>query len=111
MLDDDSEEARRLRTRTIAVHAAIDRLASAMMDFVRELGAEPLPARDAGTRLYTQTEVAERLQMSEKTVYQLRKSGRLKAVYPTPHAPRFAEADLAAFVERLRGEGAAGESV
>ncbi len=57
--------------------------------------------------LVTGREAARLLCISERTLFDLRKNGTIKAVI-VGRSVRFAMADIAAAVERLRQEGGAG---
>ena len=54
------------------------------------------------TQLLTQREVAERLQVSVKTVQRLTRADRLHAIYPARY-PRYTEREVDAYARSLEG--------
>lgn len=56
----------------------------------------------ASTNLLTAPQVARRLQVSKRSVYRLAKAGELRSVR-VGCAVRYAEEDVAAYIQKLRG--------
>lgn len=54
------------------------------------------------TRLLNARETALRLGISARSVWELTKSGKLRSIRPTPCSVRYAEADIADFIQSLR---------
>ena len=75
---------------------------------LRDVGGEKVlnpvsPSSYDANRLFTIPQVADRLQVSEDSVYRAIKSGRLRAVYPTSRA-RVSERSLSNYIAMLEAE-------
>ena len=55
------------------------------------------------TTLLSIRDTAKRLSISEKTLFNLTKAGRLKAVRIGPRCVRYSLADIQAFIDRCKG--------